>query len=228
MRAVRGYSINKRVFSLPPQPPAPLGAKSYNQMDGARFNRFVNALFANHEGLHLRDLSWGYWHAMCAPAHIAAANYGAIIEALRAAYVESNPALRGGKIITDPAIWASISVDLQAVLDKAGVKEDALEILRNKVANLNSLPGGKLMELVCRTIGVQLGEPEAASWSRRNRSAHGSRTSPDEHVQMVRDIKLLNLVFNRMLIAMAQASDSYVDYYSAGHPVRNIADPVPL
>ena len=196
-------------------------------MDGARFNRVVNALFANHKTLHLRDLSWGYWHALCAPAHIAAANYGAIIEALRAAYVESNPVLRGGKIITDPTIWSSISADLRVVLNKAGLKEDALEILHNKVANLNSLPGGKLMELVCRTIGIQLGERETASWSRRNRSAHGFRANPDEQVQTVRDIKLLNLVFNRMLIAMTKASNSYIDYYSAGHPVRDIADPVP-
>jgi hypothetical protein len=196
-------------------------------MDGARFNRFVSALFANHERLHLRELSWGYWHAMCAPAHIAAAHYGAIIEALRAAYVESNPALRGGKVITDPAVWSGISADLQAVLDKVGLKAETLDILRNKVTNLNNLPGGKLMELVCRTIGVTLGEPETASWSRRNRSAHGSRTHPDEQVQTVRDVKLLNLVLNRMLIAMTDASDSYIDYCSADHPVRNIADPVP-
>jgi hypothetical protein len=227
IRAVRGYSINKRVFKLPPQPPSPLSAKSYQMLDGASFNKSVNAFCANYDKLHLSHLSWGYWHAMCAPAHIGAAHYGAIIEALRAAYVESNPELRQSRIITSRAVWGKVSRGLNTVLDDACLDEEALRMLRNKVSNLNNLPADRLMELVCQKLGVKLGEPEKVAWARRNRSVHGSRTGSDEYVQVVRDIKLLNIVLNRMLIAMTSASDSYIDYYSTYHPVRSIAEPVP-
>jgi hypothetical protein len=229
IRAVHGYSINKQIFRLPPQPPSPLSATSYNMLDGERFNKQVNALCANYDKLHLGHLSWGYWHAMFATAHIGAAHYGAIIEALCRGYVESNPELRGGKIIPDEANWGKLANALNAALDVAGLDQEALQMLRNKVSNLNSLPRGPRMELVCSKIGIKLGEPEkAAAWGRRNRAVHGSRIGSDEYVQVVRDIKLPNIVFNRMLIAMTNASDSYIDYYSTDHPVRNISEPVPI
>jgi hypothetical protein len=143
-------------------------------------------------------------------------------------YVESNPELRGGKIIPDEANWGKLANALNAALDVAGLDQEALQMLRNKVSNLNSLPRGPRMELVCSKIGIKLGEPEKAAWGRRNRAVHGSRIGSDEYVQVVRDIKLLNIVFNRMLIAMTNASDSYIDYYSTDHPVRNISEPVPI
>ena len=227
IRAVSGYSINKRVLKLPPQPPAPLSARSYNMLDGQGFNRHVNALCANYKNLQIQHLNWAYWHAMCAPAHIGAANYGALIETLRTAYVENNPELRGGRIITDPGKWGEVASALNAVTDGVDLDEEAHRMLRNKISNINSLPASRLMELVCEKIGVRLGEPEKAAWARRNRAVHGSRISRDEYVQVIRDIKLLNIVFNRMLLAMTGASQSYIDYYSTDHPVRNISEPVP-
>jgi hypothetical protein len=59
-------------------------------------------------------------------------------------------------------------------------------------------------------------------------AAHGSRISSEEYVQVVRDIKLLNIVLNPMLIGMTNVSNSYMDYYSTDHPVRNICEPVPV
>lgn len=227
MRAVRGYSINNRVFELAPQPPSPLSARSYSIIDGTTFNRHVNALYAHYDRLHLGHLSWSYWHAMCAPAHIGAAHYGALIEALRAAYVKSNPELHGGRIIADPDKWGKASGVLNTALDGIDLDQEARRMLSNKISNLNSLPADRLMELVCERIGIRLGEAERAAWRRRNLAAHGNRISPDEYVQVVRDIKLLNIVFNRMLLAMTGASQHYIDYYSADHPTRRIAEPVP-
>jgi hypothetical protein len=165
---------------------------------------------------------------MLAPAHIGAVHYAAIIEALRTAYVDSNPQLRGGKVISNKAEWKKVVTAVNTALGDAGLDKEALQMLRNKVSNLNSLSAEPLMELVCSKIGINLGEPEKAAWGRRNRAAHGSRISSEEYVQVVRDIKLLKIVLNRMLIAMTNANGSYIDYYSKDHPVRNISEPVPV
>jgi hypothetical protein len=35
-------------------------------------------------------LSWAYWHAMCAPVHMAAGRFGAATEALQNAYMKAH------------------------------------------------------------------------------------------------------------------------------------------
>ena len=224
---VRGYSINKRAFRLPPQPPTLLSANSYNMMESQRFNRIVSSLCANYDKLRMSHLSWGYWHAISAPAHIGAAHYGAIIEALRDAYVESNPNLHGGRIITDPTVRKKLADGLKDALDSLGVNPDMRLLLDKKKADFNRLPTRDLMKLVCDNVGVLLGPSELAAWQRRNDAAHGSPIDPDEQIEVVRDIKLLNCMFNRMLLAMTGAADSYIDYCSPNHPIRAIGEPVP-
>ena len=146
---------------------------------------------------------------------------------MRTAYVESNPELKGGRLITEPGKWEEVATALNAVIGRVSLDDETCRMLRNKISNLNSLPAPRPTEHVCEKIGVPLGEPEKAAWALRNRAAHGSRISPDEYVQAIRDIKLLNIVFNRMLLAMTGASQTYIDYYSTDHPVRKTSEPVP-
>jgi hypothetical protein len=226
-RGVRGYSINKRAFMLPPHPPCLLSARGLNMMESQRFNTVVSSLCANYDKLRMSHLSWGYWHAICAPAHIGAAHYGAIIEALRNAYVQGNPNLHGGRIITDTTVREKLANGLREVLDSLSVDPDMRLLLDKKVTDFNRLPTRDLMKFVCDNIGVLLGPAELAAWQRRNDAAHGSPIDPDEQIEVVRDIKLLNGVFTRMLLAMTGASDSYIDYCSPNHPIRPIGEPVP-
>lgn len=227
LRAVSSYSINKDVFKLLPQPPAPLSPGSYNRIDAATFNKHVSALFKNYEVLNLSQLSWGYWHAMCAPAHFAAAHYGALIESLRDAYIKSRPDLRGGKIVNDAVIWAKISGAMRAALEGAGLEDDARRILNNKLSNLNSRPTSSLLDIVCKSVGIHLGDSELGAWKRRNSAAHGARIKAEDYLSIFRDNMLLNVILMRMLTAMTEASNNYIDYCSIGHPVRPLADPVP-
>ncbi len=227
MHAVPGYSMNRQAFTLPPHPPSPLGDRSYNQLDAAAFNRHVNALCANYDRLHLAELGWAYWHAMCAPAHIGAVHYGAAIEALRAAFVESTPGLRKGKIVTDADEWKKIAASVKAAISNSGLAEESQKRLDARISSMNSLSAGTMLDMVCETVGVPLGRLEKAAWARRNQAAHGSRIGSDQYVELVRDLNLLNVVFNRMLLAMTGARNSYIDYFTPGHPVRHISQPVP-
>ena len=92
LNAVSAFSISGRVFELPVLPPAPLGKKYEHEVDQDIASKMVNAIYAKYDDLRFGELSWAYWHALCAPVHMAAAHFGAAIEALQRTYMERYPA----------------------------------------------------------------------------------------------------------------------------------------
>jgi hypothetical protein len=75
--------MDMRAFDLHVLAPAWLGVRSHNVLDTAKVSRLVSGLYEHCDELDFGNLSWGYWHAMCAPLHIKAVHFGAIIEALQ-------------------------------------------------------------------------------------------------------------------------------------------------
>jgi hypothetical protein len=83
---------------------------------------------------------------------------------------------------------------------------------------------------VCKDIGIVVGDDEHAAWKRRNKSAHGEPLLQEEVLPTIRDMKLLLVLFHRMLLAITGASDRYLDYATPGNPrtpIRLLKDPVP-
>ena len=87
-KAVSSYSLDGKVFDMPPIPPAHLGGRGANDVNSQFLEQMVNALLADYDNLNFTHLSWLYWHAVCAPAHAVAVLMGAAIEALQYAYIE--------------------------------------------------------------------------------------------------------------------------------------------
>jgi hypothetical protein len=48
-----------------------------------------------------------------------------------------------------------------------------------------------------------------------------------EELDVIRDIKLLKVMFHRMLLRMVNGADSYTDYVTPGFPNRQLAEQVP-
>jgi hypothetical protein len=48
-----------------------------------------------------------------------------------------------------------------------------------------------------------------------------------EELDVIRDIKLLKLMFHRMLLRIINGADNYHDCATPGFPIRQLADPVP-
>ena len=63
--------------------------------------RMANALYAHYDELRLNSFSWAYWHAVCAPVHMAAGHFGAAIEALQNGYMKAHPAKLDQTLIAD-------------------------------------------------------------------------------------------------------------------------------
>ena len=59
----------------------------------------------------------------------------------------------------------------------------------------------------------------------RNNAAHGNEIEYENYINLIRETKLLKLLFHRIVLTITSASDSYFDYYSLGHPIRPLEEP---
>jgi hypothetical protein len=217
-----------RIFEIPVLPPAPLGDKYQQQVDQQAISRMANAVYAHYDELRFGGFSWAYWHAMCAPVHMAAGHFGAAIEAVQDAYVNSHPAKFETKLITDEAKWDSLSEVFLTAIANTELDSSISAILTNKVkSNLNQTPRSVTSEKLLAEIGITLSPVENAAWKRRHVAVHGSELDLDSIIPTIRETKLLKIILHRIVLKITGASDRYYDYYSIGHVIRKVTDPVP-
>jgi hypothetical protein len=83
------------------------------------------------------------------------------------------------------------------------------------------------MDAVLNDLSIKLGADEGAAWRRRNDAAHGIATRSGEELAVIRDIKLLKVMFQRLLLRMVGGADTYFDYVTPGFPIRKLSEPGP-
>jgi hypothetical protein len=221
------YSIDRKVLDLVVLPPAPMGARWQHEIDRVPFARLVNAVFHNYEALDFGNLSWAYWHALCATPHIASVHFGAAIELLLRQYGAMKPDQFPRGIIADRATWKRLSGQVEETIAKLEISEEKKNALRENIGGLNRVHQRDSMEAILKDIGVVLGPDESQAWKRRNDAAHGIAMEDGEELDVIRDIKLLKVMFHRMVLRIINGADTYHDYATPGFPIRKLADPVP-
>jgi hypothetical protein len=223
-RSEDAFSIEGAMFSLYQQPPFPLYEDKYGKMlDRRLVGTIANSIFEKYDKLGFRDLSWAYWHAMCAPAHIAAAHFGAVIEQFQKASSDMIQASRKGML--DDDLWKSSRTKIRAEIDTADIPSNLLAIFKNKADTLNQAPQGMMLNRLFDKLGLTLGEVESNAWRHRNIAVHGHTIN--NPVEVILNSKVLRILFHRMLAGVTCCSDWYIDYYNLNFPTRPLGDPVP-
>jgi hypothetical protein len=221
------YSLGGRASELSIQPLMWLSDRNADfDIGRGSLTRMVERLFTYYDDLDLPDLSWAYWHARTAPPHIAPAHFGGAIEALQDSYIKLHP----GKIAEDILArkdWRALRKNIIALIDGAAIPEEAKEALTKNLSNVNDVPQRDLLRSVCRDIGIVIGTDEDAAWKWRNKAAHGAPLPREEVLPTIRDMKLLMVLFHRMLLAITGGHERYLDYASPGIPRRLLKEPVP-
>jgi hypothetical protein len=224
--AVSSNPFGSRIFAIHAQPPAPMGANS-QLIEQERLQPIVQALFNHYDELGFRALTWAYWHAVCAPIHIAAVHFGGAVEGLQASYMRANPEAVARNLVA-PDAWRSLNRTLKAAIRDCGDLEDGqASMLSNKVDGLNFASGGEVFRRFMEALNLNQGGADVGAWRRRHQAAHGHAASPEDTVGIVRDTKLLRTLLNRIVLRIADASPTYVDQFTLGFPVRPIAEGVP-
>jgi hypothetical protein len=225
-KAIGAYALGGRAFEIPPTPPAPLGMKYEWEIDRAMLSRMVNSICTHYEALNFRSLNWAFWHAVCATPHIAAVHYGAAVEALRRAYVKYNPATYQTTLLCH-GHWSILKHAADTAVAAMPISDQTKKILQNKISGLNSKPQSVLLDELLSNLDLTLSELEQAAWQHRHAAGHGNYAKPEESARLIRETKLLRLRFNRMVLAITKASDTYYDYYTLDRPIRKLRDSIP-
>jgi hypothetical protein len=217
-----------RISEIQVLPPAFLGTGNMYIAEPQVVARMANAIYAHYDELRFNSFSWAYWHAMCAPVHMAAGHFGAATEALQNAYMKAHPAKFNKNLVTDKVRWKPLKEAFLKTIDEADLEPTVSNILKNKVtSNLNQTPAGVLSEKMLTEIGITLGQAEAAAWKRRNQAAHGNEIDTDSVIPTIMETKLLKIILHRMVLKITGANDRYYDDYTIGHAIRNVTEPVP-
>lgn len=222
------YSLGNRASDLPLHPLVWLTDRNFqHDISRTKLTRMVERFFSMYDDLDLGNLSWAYWHARTAPPHIGPAHFGSAIEALQRSYGKLNPGKFRTRILPD-AQWDELLDTITAVVAKASISEEDKAAVSEKIkSNANSAPQRDLLKALTEMIKIEIGPDEDAAWRRRNKSAHGIPIPEGEELEAIRDMKLLMVLFHRMLLGITGAADFYLDYASPGIPMRPLKEPVP-
>ncbi|EKG37166.1 hypothetical protein Pav013_3552 [Pseudomonas syringae pv. avellanae str. ISPaVe013] len=220
LKAFSAYSMDGRAFNVPVMAPAPICSPAgSNMLDRDKLSEVANSFFDNYHSYSLSSLNWVYWHAVTAPAHMAAAYFGAAIENIQKKYLESAGTRFNNLIIPKQeyrllrkAVFEAIKNCDLTVADKKTFEE-----------KINS---GNVVSLKVRShrffehLGLDMGSAEVAAWQRRNDAAHGNELEDGDYISLIRDTKLLKLILHRIVLTITGASEEYIDYYSLYFPIR--------
>jgi hypothetical protein len=223
--AVAAYSLGGKAFDLGPMPPSPLGSQWEWEINREVLSRAVNALYNNYEALNFGTVSWAYWHAVAATPHIAGAHYGAAIESLERAYLNTN-GINVKRALLDEQPWTALQKELDCCITQANLNAEVAKILGSKISKLNEAPQSVVTDNLLSSLGLSFGDRESRAASLvRNKSAHGKDDEVD--IEWIRNLHIVRIRFHRMLLAMTSASDHYYDYFTIGRPTRGLAECIP-
>jgi hypothetical protein len=224
--AVSASTLSGAATRLISAPAAPLGLTYEREINSVLLQRFIEAIFKIYDSYSLRSVFWGYWHAIAAPAHMASVHFGAVIEALQESFFKIEETA-SKKIIAESA-WENLSAQFIAEVEKIDASVEEKSILTNKLKGLNVVPQSVLMERFLDLLKISIGEVEQRAWKKgRNRAAHGRKIKTNEYVSVIRENKVLQILLNRMILAISKCADFYHDYYTLKNPIRPLIQPIP-
>lgn len=225
-KVISAYSLDGKAFDIPTLPPTFITSRGRNDISKELFGHIFNAIYSNYECLNFGHLSWLYWHAVSSPVHNAGVQFGAAIEALQKSYIAANKDRINTKLL-EKNDWKTLRNDMEASISKLAVDDTIKIILMNKAGDFNKPPQNIIAERLFNSLNLQFSEQEKLAWNRRNDAGHGNEIEEGEYIQLIRDVKLLRIRFNRLILSITNASSDYYDYYTPGHRIRALNECVP-
>src|SRR5699024_5277821 len=131
------------------------------------------------------------------------------------------------KIVADKKTWRDIQANMVSQLDEVNLSPEQKDLLQQKIQNINFAPQRIVMKRLFDHLGLEVSDFELQVWKNRNRAAHGREVDPDGYERLIRENKVLQVLVNRLLLAISKGAGEYYDIYTIGHPVKQLREPVP-
>lgn len=224
--AKSGHALVKDASRLRDWQPSPLGLKWENEISSELLGKMMGSLCRIYDTYGLRTSFWAYWHAMAAPVHMKAVHFGAAIEALQNIFLKNTSKVQRG-IVGDEQHWTELYGQLSAAITASNLSDETKKLLISKAKGINHAPQSVLMQRFFAALELKLSVLESSVWANRNRAAHGGSAKPDNAHRLIRENKVLQIMTNRILLALAGGADWYYDYYTFGRPIRRLSESIP-
>jgi hypothetical protein len=226
LEVVSPRTIDGRVWTIPPRPFAPITTALPNELDIERLQSLAQSFFENYETLNLRNFIFRLWYAEVSPYYMRPAYYGSMIESIQKQETEKAESKISHTIISK-SDYRKVIKTLSRYLQKREIPITAKELLQKKLENGNSAPQRVIAERFYSALGLELGDIENAAWAKRNDAAHGNELAPGSEIDQIRSTKILRVILARIVLKLLNGSDKYIDYFTLGHPIRNLDASIP-
>lgn len=224
-----GWECLSGTHALPPSRLKNTDSIHHCYVDSSLFTRQVEGFLCTSSQYDWPHILALYWQAAFASPLIAAALYGATLEAIRTEW-EREHSTPSQPLVTKP-VWRkvrqAIGQELERLVNEQQLGKDEADSLKKRIQSLNHLAQPDRWATFFEAIGLTVGSVENQAMKERNRPAHGVAYTPNEFTDVLRKVRSLRVLCSRAILSLSSGADQYTDYCTVGFPERSLADPVP-
>lgn len=211
----------------PAYPPIDLHRpKNWHEIEKV-LNKLIVPYINQRHSLNLKSVLGKYWLAKYSPIGTNLPILSSAIETLAQSILKGNPKIKqyyiSYKNFTD--IIKEDIISIEKKLDGYSEKE----IILNKLKGASQRGSNEKLKLMFKIINLPIGKVEEKAIKARNKMAHSAfgGFNDEDAKQIIRLTRAYETLFNRILLKIISYKGTYIDYYTFGHPKRNIQDIIP-
>jgi len=202
-----------------------------NYKDWGRVELLINELLPNfikqREQLKLKDVLWKYWLAKYSTLGTNLPILSSAIETLTDEVISNHPAKKHYYI--EYQEFSSLISDELLSFDKKLEGNIHKDKIISKIKGASQRGSNEKLEMMFDIINLPIGEIERKAIKARNKMAHASLgdITDSEIIETIRITRAYETLFHRVFLKILSYKGKYIDYYTLGHPNRNIDEPIP-
>jgi hypothetical protein len=207
----------------------PVDIKNYKEWGRAEtlLNEMLPHYLRERNTLRLKDALWKFWIAKNSSLGTNLPILSSAVEALAEQVLKKHPEKKYYYI--EPIKFH------EAIKDELAAIELKLDDNPNKDKIMNKLKGSwqrgsnEKLEMMFEILTLPVDKIERKAIKARNKMAHSSLgdISMDEIKETIRLTRAYETLFHRIFLKILCYNGQYIDYYTLGHPKRNINEPIP-
>lgn len=190
-------------------------------------NQLLPSYFTLRKSLDLKGVLWKYWLAKEAPIGTNLPILSSALEGLADKVLKSHPEIKHYYIEYDE-FNKFMEDEFKAIASKLET-HPFKERMLNKIKDASKRGSNEKLDMLFEHLGIVVGKVERKAIKARNKMAHSSmgEISEDEIQKTIRMKRAYETLFHRVFLKLLGYENDYIDYYTLGHPSRDISEPIP-
>lgn len=194
----------------------------------SKVENLLNSLLPNYlklgKSLQISDALWKYWIARQSSLGTNLPILSSAIETLAENILKSHTEYKSF-YIEYKEFNELIKEELNSIETKLSDKPFKDKVL-NKLKGAAQRGSNEKLEMMFEILNIQIGKIERSALKARNKMAHSSieNDNIEDIKATIRLTRAYETLFHRVILKILSYDGDYIDYYTFGHPSRNIDD----